>query len=83
MQVIARQQNNLALPNDEVLFAVTLDPDAKGTLDDIVIGDQVGGWPEIGSTMLGRDARRQAPWSEEIRVQEHAAGQVRHLQDVR
>jgi hypothetical protein len=32
--------------------------------------------------MLGLDARRHAPRREEVGVQEHAAGQVRHPQDV-
>ena len=82
MQVIARQQNDLAGPNHEVLSVLTLDSDAKVALDDVVINDQVGRWPESRRAMLGRDARRDAPRREELGVQEHAAGQMRHPQDV-
>ena len=82
MQVIARQQNNIACPSYGVLSVLTLDTNAKVALDDVVIKDQVGCGPEIGRAMLGRDARRQAPRREEVGVQKHAAGQVRHPQDV-
>jgi hypothetical protein len=82
MQVIARQQNNLAGPNHEILSTLTLDSDAKVALEDVVINNQVGRWPESGRAMLGRDARRYAPRREELGVQEHAAGQMRHPQDV-
>ena len=82
MQVIARQQNDLAGANHEVLSIPTLDPDVKFALDDVVINNQVGRWPESRRAMLGRDARRHAPRREEIGVQEHAAGQMRHPQDV-
>src|SRR5204863_307163 len=58
MRVIARQQNDFAGPNDEVLAALTLDSDMKVTLDDVVIKNQVGRWPESRRAMLGRDARR-------------------------
>ena len=57
MQVIARQQNDLAGPDHEALF-FTLDPDVKVALDDVVINNQMGRWPESGRAMLGRDARR-------------------------
>ena len=82
MQVVARQQNDLAGPNHEVLSILTVDSDAKFALDDVVINDQVGRWPESRRAMLGRDARRDAPRREEVGVQEHAAGQMRHPQDV-
>ena len=82
MQVIARQQHDLAGANHKVLSIPTLDPDVKFALDDVVINNQVGRWPESGRAMLGRDARRYAPRREEIGVQEHAAGQMRHPQDV-
>jgi len=82
MQIIARQQNNLAASNHEVLCILALDSDMKVALDDIVIKDQVRRWPENGRAMLGRDARRHAPRREELGVQEHAAGQMHHPQDV-
>ncbi len=83
MQVVARQQNDLAGPNHEALSVLTVDSDTKLTLDDVVIDDQVGRRPESRRAMLGRDARRDAPRREEVGVQEHAAGQMRHPQDVR
>ena len=81
MQVIARQHNDLAGPNHEAL-SLTLDSDMKIALDDVVINNQVGRWPENRRAMLGRDARRNAPWREELGVQENAAGQMRDPQDV-
>ena len=69
-------------PNHEVLSVLAVDSDAKLALDDVVINDQVGCRPESRRAMLGRDARRDAPRREEIGVQEHAAGQMRHPQDV-
>ena len=65
-----------------LLSILALDSDTKLALDDIVIKDQVGRWPEGRRAMLWRDARRDAPRREEIGVQEHAAGQMRHSQDV-
>jgi hypothetical protein len=53
MQVIARQQNDLAWPDCEVLPILALDPDAKIALDDIVIEDQMGRWREKRCAMLG------------------------------
>jgi DNA repair protein RadC len=82
MQVIARQQNNLAGLYHEAFSILTLNSDAKVALDDVVINNQVGRWSESGRAMLGRDARRYAPRREELGVQEHAAGQMRHPQDV-
>ena len=58
MQVIARQQNDLAGANHEVFSILTLDSDAKATLDDVVINNQVGRWPESRRAMLGREAPR-------------------------
>src|SRR6266567_988604 len=81
MQVIARQQNDLAGPNYEALSIRTLNADMKLALDDIVVKNQVGRWPENRRAMLGPDARRNAPRREELGVQEHAAGQMRHPQD--
>jgi hypothetical protein len=82
MQVIARQQNDLAGPDHELLSIRTLDSDVNGALDDVVINNQVGRWPERWRAMLRRDARRNAPGREEFSVQEHAAGQMHHPQDV-
>ena len=72
----------LAGPEHEAVSVLTLDPDVKFALDDVVINDQVGRRPERRRAMLGRDARRDAPRREELGVQKHAAGQVRHPQDV-
>jgi len=82
MQIIARQHNDVAGPNHEVLSILTLDPNVKIALDDIVINNQVGRWPENRRAMLRRDARRNAPRREELGMQEHAAGQMCHPQDV-
>jgi len=54
----------------------------KVALDDVVINNQVGCCPEKRRAVLGRDARRYAPRREELGVQEHATGQMRHPQDV-
>ena len=67
----------------KVLSILAVDPDAKIALDNVVINDQVRRGPERRPAMLARDARRNAPRLEEIGVQEHAAGQMRHPQDVR
>jgi hypothetical protein len=82
MQVIARQQNDLAGPNHEVLSVLTVDSDMKVALDDVVINNQVGCWPEKRRAVLGRDAGRDTPRREELGVQENAACQMRHPQDV-
>ena len=82
MQVIARQQNDLAGPNNETLSIRTVDPDTKIPLDDVVIKNQVGRWPENGHAVLRRDARSDAPRREELGVQEHAARQMSDPQDV-
>ena len=82
MQVIARQQNDLACADHEALSILAIDPDTEFTLDDVVINNQVGRWPENRRAMLRPDARRDAPRREKLSVQEHAAGQMRHPQDV-
>ena len=82
MRIVAGQQDNFAGPNDQVLSVLTLDSHVKLAFDDIVIKDQVGRRPERRGAMLGRDARRHAPRREEVGVQEHAAGQMRHSQDI-
>jgi hypothetical protein len=76
------QQNDLAGPDHKALSILTLDSDTKVALDDVVIKDQMRRWPESRPAMLGRDARRYAPRRKEIGVQEHAAGQMRHPQDI-
>ena len=78
MQIVARQQRDVSRAQRDDIPVRAVDPDTKVALDDVVIQDQVGCWPEIGRAMLRRDARRQAPRREEIGVQEHAAGQMRH-----
>ncbi len=82
MQIVARQQNDFTGRNYEILSVLTFDPNTEFALDDIVINDQMGCRPQSRRTMLGRDARRDAPRREELGVQEHAAGQMRHPQDV-
>jgi hypothetical protein len=46
------------------------------------LNNQVGRWPDDRRAMLGREARRNAPRRKEVGAQEHAAGQVRHPQDI-
>ena len=82
MWIVARQEDDFAAPYLEALSAPILDLDMKLALDDIVIKDQVGRWPKGRAAMLWRDARRHAPRREEVGVQEYAAGQMRHSQDV-
>jgi len=82
VQVVARQHDDLAGPDHDVVAFLAFDPDVKLSLDDVVINDQVGSRSESRRAMLGRDPRRDAPRREELGVQEHAAGQMRHPQDV-
>ena len=82
MQVVARQQDDLACPNHEAFAVFACNSDTKVALDDVVINDQMGCTPESRCAMLGRDSRRDAPRRKELGVQEHAAGQMRHPQDV-
>jgi hypothetical protein len=53
MQVIARQQNDLAGPNHDALSILTLYSDTKVALDDVVINNQVG---------RTRSCTPQVPW---------------------
>jgi hypothetical protein len=82
VQVVARQQNNVAGCNHEALSILTVDPNTEFTLDDVVIKNQVRCWPESGRAVFWPDAGGHTPWREEIGMQEHAAGQTRHSQDV-
>jgi hypothetical protein len=41
MQVVARQQNNVAGSKHEFLSILAVDPDTELTLDDVVIKNQV------------------------------------------
>jgi hypothetical protein len=77
MQVVARQQNDVAGSKHEFLSILAVDPDTELTLDDVVIKNQVRCWPESGRAMFWRDAGGHTPWREEIGVQENAASQVR------
>jgi hypothetical protein len=45
MQVVARQQNDLAGPDRDALSILSVDADMKVALDDVVIGKQVGRRP--------------------------------------
>jgi hypothetical protein len=54
----------------------------KFAFDDVMKNNQMRRCREEGRAMLGRNARRYAPRREELGVQEHTAGQMRHLQDV-
>jgi len=77
-----------ALPHDlagadhELCRGLAGEADPQLALDDVVIEDQMGGRPERRRAMLGRDTRGHAPGGKEIGVQEHAAGQMRHPQNV-
>jgi len=83
MQVVARQQNDFPRRQRKGLPASTLDAKVKLTLDNVVIGDEMGRRPENRCAMGGVDASRHAPRSEELGVQVRAAGQMRNLQDIR
>ncbi len=82
MRIVTRQNHNLAAGKHKVLLIRTVEPDVKFAFDDVVINDQMGCGPKQGPAMLARNARGDAPRREEIGVQEHAAGQMRHPQDV-
>ena len=81
VQVVAREQDHLSGPEDEGLF--TLDAHVELPLDDVVIEDQVGRRAEQRGAMLGRHTCRYAPRREELGMQEHAAREMCHPQDVR
>jgi hypothetical protein len=68
MQVVARQQNYLAGPDDNDLSTLTFDANAKRAFDDIVINNQMRRQPDGRRAMLGRDACRNASGREEISV---------------
>src|SRR5436190_9050304 len=82
VQVVARQQYDVTGSKHEALSILAVDPDTEFTLDDVVIKNQVRCWSESGRTMFWRYAGRHTPWCEEIGVQEHAASQMRHSQNV-
>src|SRR5436190_15127383 len=73
VQVVARQQNDVAGSKQEALSILAVDPDTEFTLDDVVIKNQVRCWPESGRAMFRRDAGGHAPRREKIGVQENAA----------
>jgi hypothetical protein len=79
MRIVSRQNHNLAGAKDKVL---AFDADVKFAFDDVMVNDQVGRRTEGSSAVLARNARGHAPRGKEIGVQEHAAGQMRHPQDV-
>ena len=81
VQVVAREEDHLSGPEDEGLSS--LDPHVDLPLDDVVIGHQVGRGAEQRGAVLGPHARRHAPGREELGVQEHAAREMGHPQDVR
>jgi hypothetical protein len=82
VQVVARQQNDVTGSKHEALSILAVDPDTEFTLDDVVIKNQMRCWPESGRAMFWRYAGRHTPWRKEIGVQEHAASQMRHSQNV-
>jgi hypothetical protein len=81
VQVVAREQHHLAGPEDEGLG--TLDAHVELPRDDVVIEDQVGRRAEQRGAMLGRHTRRHAPRRAELSMQEHAAREMGHPQDIR
>jgi hypothetical protein len=83
MRIVARQNHNLAAAKDKVLSIRAFDADVKFAFDDIMINDQVGRRPERRPAVLTRHPRCDAPRGEEISVQEDAAGQMGHPQDIR
>ena len=81
MQVVARQQDDVAGPDHQVSL-LAVDPNMKFTLDDVVIKNHVRRWPERRRAVFRCDAGGHTPRREEIGVQEHAAGQMRHSQNI-
>ena len=82
VQVVARQQNDIAGCNNELFIVLAVDADAELALNDVVIQDHVRRWPERRRAVFRCDAGGHAPRREEIGVQEHAAGQMRHSQNI-
>jgi len=68
---------------ENFIRVLTIDPDAKTALDDIVIGDEMGRGAESRPAMLRREAGCDTPRFVKIGVQEHPAGQMRDPQHVR
>jgi hypothetical protein len=83
MQVVAREQSDLARSESEALPAFAFDAKAKLSLDDIVKEDEMGCRPENRRAVLGCEADRYTPWRAELGVQEHTAGQMHDPQDIR
>ena len=82
VRIIAWEQDDLAATDHKVFFTFAVDPNVNFALEDVVINNQMGRGPERRPAMFARDARRNTPRLEEIGMQEHAAGQMRHPQDV-
>ena len=82
VQIVARKQRDVSRSQRDALSVLSVNSDANVAFDDVVIDDQVGRRPEHRRAMLGAEARRNAPRREELGVQEHPAGQLRHPQDV-
>jgi hypothetical protein len=82
MHVVSRQQNDFPRPEREGRPAFALDAEVKLAIEDVVIGDEMGGRPENRRAVLGCEACRDAPRREELGVQVRAPGQMRDLQDI-
>ena len=82
VQVVARQQNDVPGSKHEVLSILAVDPDTEFTLHHVVIENQMRRFPESRPAMFWRNAGGHAPRREELGVQEHAAGQMRHPQHI-
>src|SRR4029077_17977491 len=82
MQVIAWQENNITHPKYEALSIFAVDPNTELPLDDVVIENQMRCRAESRRAMFWPDAGGHTPWRGEIGVQEHAAGQMGHSQNV-
>src|SRR4051794_32349356 len=82
MQVVARQQYDVADSKHEVFSILAVNPDMEFALDDVVIKNHVRRWPECRCAVFWCDASSHTPWREQIGVHEHAASQMRHSQNV-
>src|SRR3954471_24169438 len=82
VQVVTRQENDVAGSKHEALSIPALEPDTEFTLDDVVIKNKVRCWSESGRAMFWPNAGGHTPWREEIGVQENAATQMHHSQNV-
>ena len=83
VQIVAREQRDLSGAQHVAGGVLALDADPQLTLDHVVIDDHVRRGFQRRPAVLGRDARQDAPRGAEVRVQEHAARQMRHSQDIR